>query len=75
MLGVRFQRSAAIGELICCMVVRVGMKDEDDKYLIAPSKLPGRKPKPCPISCRKRSPSTSRSSATSKMTYECNIHI
>jgi hypothetical protein len=34
--------------------------------LIAPSKLPGLKPKPCPMSCRNRSPSTSRSSATSR---------
>lgn len=32
---------------------------------MAPSKLPGRKAKPCPISARKRSPSTSRSKATS----------
>lgn len=32
---------------------------------MAPSKVPGRKPKPWPMSWRKRSPSTSRSSATS----------
>ena len=37
-------------------------------YLIAPSKLPGLKPNPCPISCKNRSPSTSRSSATSLCT-------
>ena len=34
-------------------------------YLIAPSKLPGRKPNPCPMSCRNKSPSTSLSKATS----------
>ena len=33
--------------------------------LMAPSNVPGRKPKPCPISCKNKSPSTSRSSATS----------
>ncbi len=36
-------------------------------YLIAPSNVPGRKPNPCPISCRNRSPSTSLSSATSTL--------
>lgn len=33
--------------------------------LMAPSKVPGLNPNPCPISCRNKSPSTSRSSATS----------
>lgn len=34
-------------------------------HLMAPSNVPGRKPNPCPISCKNRSPSTSLSSATS----------
>lgn len=34
-------------------------------YEMAPSNEPGRKPNPWPISCKNRSPSTSRSNATS----------
>jgi hypothetical protein len=37
----------------------------DSTHLMAPSKVPGRKPKPCPISWRNKSPSTSLSRATS----------
>lgn len=41
------------------------LSTQTQAYLIAPSKLPGRKPNPCPISCKNKSPSTSRSNATS----------
>jgi hypothetical protein len=34
---------------------------------MAPSKLPGLNPSPCPISCKNRSPSTSLSNATSTL--------
>ena len=48
--------------------VSVSSRRGEEVYLMAPSKLPGLKPNPCPISCKNRSPSTSRSSATSLCT-------
>lgn len=43
--------------------------------LMAASNEPGRKGTPCPISARRRSPSTSRRSATSSMLGEMSIPI
>lgn len=70
MLGVMLEKLRAIAGLICypkCVLDKreKGRRNKSGRYLIAPSNVPGRNPNPCPISCKNKSPSISRSRATS----------